>query len=125
MREFRVAFIEILYRKTTAQAKNTEKSIFGTKTNGVTHESVINEQVGMKKMKQEQQQHGGCEQINSASNNSNNIGDNVNNKEIAMNTMLQEQQQHGGCEQINSKSNNSNNIGDNGTNKEIAMKTMR
>ena len=40
----------------------------------------------MKKIKQEQQ-HGGCEQINSESNNSNNIGDNDTNKEIAMKTM--------------------------------------
>ena len=82
IREFRVAFIETLCRKTTAQAKNTEKSIFGTKNKGVTHESGINSEVGMKKMKQEQQQHGGCEQINS-----NNIGDNDTNKEIAMKTM--------------------------------------
>ena len=66
----------------------TRKSIFGTKTNGVTHESVITGQVGMKKIKQEQQQHGGCEQINSESNNSNNIGDNDTNKEIAMKTMI-------------------------------------
>ena len=65
----------------------THKSIFGTKTNGVTHESVITGQVGMKKIKQEQQ-HGGCEQINSESNNSNNIGDNDTNKEIAMKTMI-------------------------------------
>ena len=42
----------------------------------------------MKKIKQEQQQHGGCEQINSESNNSNNIGDNDTNKEIAMKTMI-------------------------------------
>ena len=67
------------------------KSIFGTKTNGVTHESVITGQLGMKKIKQEQQQHCACEQINSESNNSNNIGDNDTNKEIANNTMLQEQ----------------------------------
>ena len=42
----------------------------------------------MKKIKQEQQQHGGCEQINSESNNSNNIGDNDTKKEIAMKTMI-------------------------------------
>ena len=30
IREFRVAFTEILRRKTTVQAENTEKRIFGT-----------------------------------------------------------------------------------------------
>ena len=122
IREFRVAFIEILCRKTTVQTENTKKRTFGTKNNGVTHEPGINGEVGMRKIKQ-QQQRGGCEQINSESNNSNNIGDNDTNKEIAMKTMIQEQQQHGRCEQINGESNNDNNIGDNDTNKEIAMKT--
>ena len=117
-----MAFIEILCRKTTVQTENTKKRTFGTKNNGVTHEPGIDGEVEMRKMKQ-QQQRGGCEQINSESNNSNNIGDNDTNKEIAMETMIQEQQQHGRCEQINGESNNDNNIGDNDTNKEIAMKT--
>ena len=110
IREFRVAFIEILCRKTTVQTENTKKRTFGTKNNGVTHEPGINGEVGMKKMKQQQQQRGGCEQINSESNNSNNIGDNDTNKEIAMETMIQEQQQHGRCEQINRESNNGNKL---------------
>ena len=59
----------------------------------------------MKKMKQEQQQHGVCEQINSESNNGENIGDNDTNKAIAMKTKTQEQQQHGRCTQINGGSN--------------------
>ena len=105
VREFRVTFIEILCRKTTAQAKNTKKSILGTKNNGVTHESGVNGEIGMKKMKQEQQQHGVCEQINSESNNGENIGDNDTNKAIAMKTKTQEQQQHGRCTQINGGSN--------------------
>ena len=108
--------------KKTVQTENTKKRTFGTKNNGVTHEPGINGEAGMRKIKQ-QQQRGGCEQINSESNNSNNIGDNDTNKEIAMETMIQEQQQHGRCEQINGESNNDNNIGDNDTNKEIAMKT--
>ena len=100
IREFRVAFIEMLCRKTTVQTENTKKRTFGTKNNGVKHEPGINGEVGMKKMKQQQQQRGGCEQINSESNNSNNIGDNDTNKEIATKTMIQKQQQHGRCKQI-------------------------
>lgn len=72
-------------------------------------------------MKQQQQQHGGCEQINSKSNDSNNIGDNDTNKEIAVKTMIQEQQQHGRCEQINGGSNNGNNMGDNENDKDTTM----
>ena len=100
IREFRVAFIEMLCRKTTVQTENTKKRTFGTKNNGVKHKPGINGEVGMKKMKQQQQQRGGCEQINSESNNSNNIGDNDTNKEIATKTMIQKQQQHGRCKQI-------------------------
>ena len=120
IREFRVAFIEILCRKTTVQTDNTKKRTFATKNNGVTHEPGNNGEVGMKKMKQ-QQQRAGCEQINSKSNNSNNIGDNDTNKEIAMKTMIQEQQQHGRCEQINGGSNNGNNMGDNENDKDTTM----
>lgn len=52
IREFRVAFIEILCRKTTVQTENTKKRTFGTKNNGVTYEPGINGEVGLKKMKQ-------------------------------------------------------------------------
>ena len=86
--------------KKTVQTENTKKQTFGTKNNGVKHKPGINGEVGMKKMKQQQQQRGGCEQINSESNNSNNIGDNDTNKEIATKTMIQKQQQHGRCKQI-------------------------
>ena len=37
-----------------------------------------------KTITQEQQQHGGCEQINGESNNGNNIGDNENDKETTI-----------------------------------------
>ena len=121
VREFRVTFIEILSRKTTAQAKNAKKSILGTKNNGVTHESGINGEVGMKKMKQEQQQHGVCEQINSESNNGDNIADNDTNKAIAMKTKTQEQQQHGRSTQINGDSNIGNDIGDNDNDKATTL----
>ena len=80
IREFRVAFIEMLCRKTTVQTENTKKRTFGTRNNGVKHEPGINGEVGMKKMKQQQQQRGGCEQINRESNIGNDIGDSDNDK---------------------------------------------